>query len=221
MSTVQRVSADKSTDDADSGTGKKKRTRLSPEKRRAEILRAASQVILSAGVSELTMEAVAVEAGVSRSLVYFYFPTVEEMMRELVRTEFGAIYEALIPVMEGTGTLEERVEAKVHAYFGAVEERYELFAILNAALDSPQYRQDRRERFKWWESYVGDLVGSEYEIDPRLARTLARLMMAVDGRCINLWKREGYDRAEIESISARFQIAGLREILGPDSSGAD
>ena len=48
----------------------KKRTRLSPEGRRNQLLDSARDLIQSQGISGFTMEALATEAGVSNPLVY-------------------------------------------------------------------------------------------------------------------------------------------------------
>ncbi len=197
-------------------TDRPKRTRLAPEERRKRLIDAAAEVVLEHGVHGMTMEAVTERAGVSRGLGYFYFETTADLVRALYKREFGSIYEALIPALEGAGTLEERVRAKVHAYFDMVERRHDLFAQLNTALDGPEYRRDRRERFLWWEGYVADLVGDEFDVDPKLARILSRLLMAVDGRCVNMWYREKMPRADVEEICVRFQLGGLRDVLGID-----
>src|SRR5690606_8584002 len=116
------------------------RTRLSPEQRRNALLDTAAEVVLELGVNGLTMEAVTERAGVSRALGYFYFENTDLLIKALYQREFGAVYEALKPALEAPGTLEDRVRAKVHAYFDVVEQRRDLFALLNNALDGPEYR---------------------------------------------------------------------------------
>ena len=51
------------------------RRRLSPENRRNQLLDCARQVILEHGLSTLTMERLATQAGVSLPLIYKYFDT--------------------------------------------------------------------------------------------------------------------------------------------------
>ena len=52
-----------------------KRSRMTPADRTTEILNAAVRLVLSDGTSRMTMDAVAQEAGVSKALVYTYFPS--------------------------------------------------------------------------------------------------------------------------------------------------
>lgn len=56
------------------------RTVLSPEARRAELLDAAERVYAERGISRTTVSDVARAAGVTRGLVYHYFPTAAELL---------------------------------------------------------------------------------------------------------------------------------------------
>ena len=57
------------------------RRRLSPEDRRNQLLDCARQIILDHGLSTLTMERLATEAGVSNPLIYKYFDTRLHMLQ--------------------------------------------------------------------------------------------------------------------------------------------
>ena len=65
-----------------------KRTRLSPEGRRNQLLDTARDLLLKKGFSGFTMEALATEAGVSNPLVYKYFDTRLELLQELWTREY-------------------------------------------------------------------------------------------------------------------------------------
>ncbi|MDC0939598.1 helix-turn-helix domain containing protein, partial [Pseudomonadales bacterium] len=67
----------------------KKRTRLSPEDRRNQLLDSARDLIQRQGISGFTMEALAAEAGVSNPLVYKYFDTRLKMLQELWVREYA------------------------------------------------------------------------------------------------------------------------------------
>ena len=59
----------------------KKRTRLSPEGRRNQLLDSARDLLLQEGFSGFTMDALASEAGVSNPLIYKYFDTRLELLQ--------------------------------------------------------------------------------------------------------------------------------------------
>ena len=98
-------------------TAKRPRTRLNPEERAEHLLEAAADVVIESGIEGLTMESVAERASVSRALSYFYFESRTELIRALYNRELGRLYDAILPALEGGGTLEERVRAGVRAHF--------------------------------------------------------------------------------------------------------
>lgn len=184
--------------------------------RKERLLDAAAEVIISGGLNELTMEAVAERASVSRALSYFYFESRTELLRALFNREFGRLYDAMLPAFEGGGTLEDRVRGGVKAYFDIVASRYELFALLNTTIDGPEFRRDRRHRFRSWEQYVGIMVGDQFDLPPQKARIVARIFIDVVARCALLWKRDKLNREEVEELCVRFQLGGLHMVLEAD-----
>jgi AcrR family transcriptional regulator len=65
----------------------RRRTRLDPEARRALILDAAAQIVTTEGVSAVSMERLGREAGVSKALVYNYFPNRTDLLNALLMRE--------------------------------------------------------------------------------------------------------------------------------------
>ena len=64
-----------------------KRSRLSPEKRRTQLLDSAKTLILAKGLSSFTMESLAREAGVSHPLICKYFDTRLSLLHALLERE--------------------------------------------------------------------------------------------------------------------------------------
>jgi len=62
-------------------------SRLSREGRREQILDSAKALILKDGLSRCTLEAVAIEAGISKALIYRHFSAVEDLLRALLSRE--------------------------------------------------------------------------------------------------------------------------------------
>ena len=67
------------------------RQRLTPEVRRRQIVAAARDLLLQQGYLPLPMEALASRAGVSKGLVYGYFPTQHDLFNALLLEEFAAL----------------------------------------------------------------------------------------------------------------------------------
>lgn len=63
-------------------------SRLSRQGRRDQILDSAKSLILTRGLSQCTLEAVAIEAGISKALIYRHFSAVDELLKALLEREY-------------------------------------------------------------------------------------------------------------------------------------
>lgn len=96
------------------------RSRLAPDERRRQLLEVGIDLASRVSYQELSLEEVAEQAGISRPLVYHYFPTKRAFYVELVR--FGA--DQLLDAVEqaAMGSAEEALRGGLFAYLGYVEE---------------------------------------------------------------------------------------------------
>jgi AcrR family transcriptional regulator len=85
-----------------SRSDKERRKRLTPDVRRQQLIDLGKEVALTEGPDELSVQRVADLAGVSRALVFHYFPTVNDLRvaslgqaaRELIATIIAAVEQA-------------------------------------------------------------------------------------------------------------------------------
>lgn len=70
---------------------KQRAKRMAPEERRAQILDTAADLILETGHSGCTLEQVARAAGISKPLIYKYFPKRDDLIRALLDREFSML----------------------------------------------------------------------------------------------------------------------------------
>ena len=126
------------------------RTRLTPDQRRAAIIQAAVRVFEGRDPAAVTFEEIAVEAGVSRALVYNYFGDRGGLM--------AAVYEQLLVELDvelsralvGPLPPRERVRDAVERYvaFARAHARgWQTLAML-AATRHPEVQRARRERYE-------------------------------------------------------------------------
>jgi AcrR family transcriptional regulator len=99
------------------------RSRMPPEARRAQILATATRLVLAQGYLPLPLEAVAKEAGVSKALVYNYFPTQHDLFNAILAGEFARLEERGLPTAAQLRPLEAAAVACGLAYFDHVAER--------------------------------------------------------------------------------------------------
>ncbi|MEV6278648.1 TetR/AcrR family transcriptional regulator [Nocardia sp. NPDC051832] len=99
--------------------------RLPPAQRRAQLLDAAHAVAGRAGLSELTMQAVAKEAGVAKPVLYAVFPTAPDLVDALLRREHARGMQqvlAALPDNLAESDPDEEYEAAVLAFLTAVQQ---------------------------------------------------------------------------------------------------
>lgn len=92
------------------------RQRLTPEIRRQQIIAAARTLLLEKGYLPLPMEALAAQAGVSKGLVYGYFPTQHDLFNAMLLEEFAALEEAGLAAALSAPGLAARTQAAAELY---------------------------------------------------------------------------------------------------------
>ena len=153
-----------------------------------EILRAACRVVVSGGASDLRIGSVAEEAGVSRTLVHYYFTT----RQELLRATFAYAEDLRVAALDTElATLSTGAERAERALLRTIEpELEETPALWNEVWSSLRNDEELRplvqERYRaWWDRIVrlldeGRADGSvPTTIDP--VATGWRLAAAADG----------------------------------------
>lgn len=106
--------------------------RLEPDARRAQILRCARELFAGQHYAAVSMEQIAVAAGVRRGLVNHYFGSKRELFVEVVREMLGS-FNAAFPLPERAGPLDEIVADHVRRWLDVVEaDAATWFAIVGA-----------------------------------------------------------------------------------------
>ena len=101
----------------DSAPTREKRSRLSPELRRSQILDAAGQLVQAQGHLPAPLDRLARAAGVSKALIYAYFPTQYDLCNGLLDREFGALLAAGLEEAARLSPLEAAALACADIYF--------------------------------------------------------------------------------------------------------
>ncbi|HKI42262.1 MAG: TetR/AcrR family transcriptional regulator [Mycobacterium sp.] len=92
------------------------RRRLSPEDRRAELLALGADVFGKRPYDEVRIDEIAERAGVSRALMYHYFPDKRAFFAAVVKDEADRLYAATVNPMPAGMTMFEEIRTGVLAY---------------------------------------------------------------------------------------------------------
>jgi AcrR family transcriptional regulator len=138
--------------------------RLAPEERRALLVAAAEQTFASRGYTQAGLAEVATLAGVSKTLLYHYFPDGRpELYREVMDRLAGDVVEAVQAAVRAPVSTERRLAALVEAllaYFSQHRDAYRLLIL------------------EPWGSGEPAVVGQAMAVRARLAGELSGLLAA-------------------------------------------
>lgn len=90
--------------------------------KRAEILRAAQQLVLRHGLAGVTMEAIAREARVAKPTLYKYYGDKTAVFQAIVTDLLVELHGKFSAALEGEGSVSARIAAALMAKYGAITE---------------------------------------------------------------------------------------------------
>lgn len=161
----------------------RKRTRLTPEARREQILDAASRLTLEAGLHAVSMERLARDVGISKGLVYNYFPTRDALLAELLRREQTELRDRGMAQALTATSFTDMIRQTTRLYLEQTRDRGALIAALLsdpsvARLMEADNRLDRERTIR----YCVRAARREYDLPLPLAISVVDMLMAITGR---------------------------------------
>lgn len=106
------------------------RSRMPRSARRRQLLRAAQAIFVAQGYHGAAMDDIAVEAGISKPVLYQHFPSKLELYLALLDEQIDGLIERIRSGLGSTSGNRHRVEGAVSAYFDFVDSESEAFRLL-------------------------------------------------------------------------------------------
>lgn len=158
----------------------RRRQRLAPEARAAQILDVAAQLLLDEGFTEVSMERLGREAGISKALVYNYFPNRNDLLRALLEREMGLLRESQAVAVKSAESFEDLVRRTTRLYIENMQSRGALLRKLWAepAVARSLADEDQRARHKAMQ-YLARRVAREYGLPHDVALSAVDMQMAM------------------------------------------
>ena len=127
---------------------RKRAQRMTPDKRREQIMDSAVALIVAQGLSSCTLEAVAAEARISKPLIYKYFPRLADLFKALVEREYRFLRGRGLGVLPTNVPYEEIIHRSNLRSMEYLYERGPIMRLLasDRSIASLAKRQDRDER---------------------------------------------------------------------------
>ena len=186
------------------------RRRLSPENRRNQLLDCARQVILEHGLSTLTMERLATQAGVSLPLIYKYFDTRLQLLQALLTREYKAFRKSFVPTTSG-GNYRDALRGYVEVNFRQFSDG-DIVGILLGQADVRQAVSDK-EKSRYAPFFIKE-VANEFSIAPQLAEKIVVMASGASIAAAEHYNRVGGDREAQIDQTVSFILGGIKNLRG-------
>lgn len=116
------------------------------------LMSAAVRVLSREGVSGLTMDDVAMEAGVAKGTLYVYFKNKQDLLKELVETATAPMVEELTAILESNASPQARLISMTQRHLAYFDDNRDFFRIfvhdrMTAIQRLKRYRNNRYQTF--------------------------------------------------------------------------
>jgi AcrR family transcriptional regulator len=187
----------------------KRRQRLSPEKRRSQILDDTAEIVSREGVALLSMERIGQQAGVSKSLVYNYFSNITDLLRELLDRELKTLRRLQYQAAESATSLEDLVQKVTHVYLtyiserGLIIERLQSEPSVSNLSDPTEFSRDGAV------SYLAEILSDHLELSQDIAVAITDISFGIPASAGDYLLRTGANLEEIEKLTVSMIMGAL------------
>ncbi len=198
---------------------KRRRTRLDPEARRAQILDVTAALVLRDGLARLTMADVAAAAAVSKSLIYAYFANLTELLEAVYARETTLLHEQHFAALRAPHSFEDMVRATARISRQAQNERQRLVERLGAepSLKDRLAEAEKKNRRGVVHFLTGEIT-NHYQIPRPLAEVATRLALRFEP------EREpsAAEAAQLDEVWGAMIVGAMNELerrygsIGPE-----
>jgi AcrR family transcriptional regulator len=190
------------------------RTRLSPEERQRQLLRVTSDIIAADGIDNVRIPYVAAAAGVTRPVVYKFFPNRHELIKGVLE-DFREDYTRRVPDVESPNqTLEVATTARafIDAACDTIEARgsggWQLLRSVGPDQEiSAISKEFRRQLVQPWLAPLRALTG----VGEAEGLALADVMVTGAGEILQRWIEGEFSREQVAALLGRIILAVLNE----------
>lgn len=190
-----------------------KRLRLAPEARRQQILDEAARLVLDEGLYAVSMERLARDVGISKGLVYNYFPTRDALLATLLRREQTELRERGMAKALQAQSFSDLIRQTTLIYLEQTRDRGALTAALLsdpsvAKLMEEDNRLEREQTIR----FCVRACRREFDLPLPLAIAAVDMLMAVTGQAGKQVSDGQMDVGPATEICVELIIGGLSRL---------
>ena len=140
------------------------RRRLAPEARATQILDVAARLLMDEGFTEVSMERMGREAGVSKALIYNYFPNRNDLLRALLEREVGALRQTQVREVAAAENFHDLVRRTTRLYIEHMQARGLPIETDRAMCENIRPPQTQGSAPAWW--WAGSSTPEQFSSRP-------------------------------------------------------
>ena len=203
-----------------------KSTRLPPDERREQLVRLGLELLGRTPPDQVSIEAIARAAGISKGLLYHYFPTKSDFVVAVLRQSREELERRMAPDFSVAMSVGQRLDASIDAFLGYVEEHAAGFLAIAQARGGEDaairavLADNRERRVRAMVDFAAALSrGPREEIEsPALVVALEGWLSFCEGVVGSWLSREDLERAEALYLMRENLLATLVAVaaLGPE-----
>ncbi len=188
------------------------RSRLAPEERMTLILDHTAEIVSREGISALSMDRIGREAGVSKSLVYNYFPSMTELLRQLLQREWRRLRRLQAQAAERAQTIEELVRSVTHVYLeyidtcGLLIERLQAEPSVSGMHDPTEYSRDAAV------SYLAEILSEHFRLPADVAKAATDISFGLPAAAGAYLLQRQMSRKALEDLTVTMILGTLNEL---------
>ncbi len=189
------------------------RTRLSPEDRREQLLRVTSEIIAADGVDMVRIPYVAAAAGITRPVVYKFFPNRHELIKGVLE-DFREEFARRTPdiSIDRSGEIGSIARVFIDAACDTIEAKgsggWQLMRTVAPDAEIAAISRDfRNQLVAPWLVPLRELTG----VDDSEARALSDMFLSGAGEIVQRWIDGEFSREQVATLLGRIILAVLIE----------
>ena len=187
-----------------------KRTRLSPEARRNQILDVAKQSIADDGLRAFALKRLAKSAGVSEPLLFHYFSSRLDLLQQLLLREYESYLDSVHSSLEDTKTLEDVCRVFVARNYDHHDENNVMDLLLSEHEVAVAVEQQQSAHHKQRRKLLVNVVAQDIGVNRKKAAMLVRMASAASIAAASFAHENNVSREETIQSVMNFIAQGFQ-----------
>ena len=191
-------------------------TRLDVDERRRQLLEAGTRLFTERSYEDLTMSRIAIEIGVSKGLLYHYFPSKADYFRATLEHAAADLERVTRPDPERPAP--EQLFHAVDAYLRWIDEHSDSYEKLLRSADALTEVSSLIDRVReaTAERIVVALTPTRRKPRPALRTVVHAWLWSIDGACLNWLEHRELSRDQLRDLLLRGFAASLESARAVD-----